>query len=91
MALVSPSNAPTVHPLYAFRDEWNKTSKAGRQSFGYAAIRAETMAFLDTISNLGPCVDMLSRNPSDCFCMANLDLTEDEAEATVDYLIDYFK
>ena len=91
MALVSPSNAPTDHPLHAFRHEWNKTSKSGRQSFGYAAIRAETMAFLDTISNLGPCVDMFSKNPSDCFCMANLDLTEDEAEATVDYLIDYFK
>jgi hypothetical protein len=91
MANVSPSNQPTVHPLVEFRRKWNGCGKSAKESFDYSSFREETAAFLDTLSNLGPCIDMFSQNATDCYCIENLDLTEEEADGTVDYLINYFK
>jgi hypothetical protein len=92
MALVSPSNNPVNHPLDEFRRVWVSSSKAEKENFDYSHFRAETMAYLDTLSNLGACHCIYNpENVIDCYCLANLDLTEEEAEGTVDYLIRYFK
>jgi hypothetical protein len=92
MALVSPLNAPLVHPLEAFRREWNSCGKKAEDALDYSAYQSDTMAFLDTLSNLGGCIDIY--NPPQqtlCTCMADLDLTREEADETVEYLIKYFK
>jgi hypothetical protein len=49
------------------------------------------VAYFDTLRYLVACVDIYSKNPTDCRCLENLDLTEEEAEAAVTYLINYFK
>jgi hypothetical protein len=90
--LVSPGNAVIDHPLDEFRRLWKSSNKATREAIDINVFRDETLAFLDMLSNVGPCLDLYNANdPIDCFCMANLDLTEDEARSTVDYLINYFK
>ena len=91
-AAVSPANKPQRHPLDAFRRQWLGLKICERESFDVSVYRDETLAFLDTLGNLGCCRDIVNpRNSIECYCMSNLDLTEEEAEQTVDYLINYFK
>jgi hypothetical protein len=89
---VSPANALIDHPLDELHRLWNSSNKAIRETIDIPVFRQETLAYLDMLSNVGPCLDLYNPSlPIDCFCMANLDLTEEEAGDTVDYLINYFK
>ena len=91
-ALVSPGNQPKQHPLDAFRREWNGSNKEEKEAFDYSEYRESMLCFLDTLSNLGACTDIYNpRRTVNCQCLANLDLTEEEAVETVDYLISFFK
>lgn len=69
-----------------------KATKKERTDFDYSEYRAETLGFLDMLGNMGNCFDVY--NPTRrvaCSCMADLELTEEEAETTIDYLINFFK
>jgi hypothetical protein len=90
--LVSPASLKAEHPLCEFRRQWNASNKREKEEFDYSEFRAGTLGLLDMLGNAGNCFDV--QNPSRrvaCSCMANLVLTEEETEATIDYLINFFK
>lgn len=91
-AAVSPQKVGTEHPLQSLRRAWLECKKKERKSFDYEPYRDDIRAYLSLLQNRGPCEDIHNVGRSiNCTCLHDLDLTGEEEDSVIDYLIDYAK
>ena len=89
--LVSPQKKAGKHPLASLKACLDSCSKEEKAEFDFFEWREDTVAFLTMMCNSGPCYDLENpRRMTDCACMEELNLADEEVEKVVDYLVQFF-
>ena len=89
---VSPSKTPLASPVLQLHTQWKECNKQEREQFDYQPWRDALEDFLILMMQSEFCTDV--HNPSRktrCKCMSSLDLSHDDKENAIDYLVTYAK
>ena len=89
---VSPAKAPLTSPVIQLHTQWKECNKQEREQFDYQPWQEALEDFLILMVQSEFCTDI--NHPSRktrCKCMSSIDLSNEDKENVIDYLITYAK
>jgi hypothetical protein len=92
LPLVSPTKHPLRNPLLDLRQCWKECTKKEKESFDLEPWKESFLGYLTQLCLSGNCTDLQNASrKTDCTCLQDLDLKDEEVDQLFDYLLKYFK